>query len=335
MSRRDSIDSLFLKKPDPTHSSAAKSPDRVRTGAISAMGATLQEMAETAKQANKLQKQLADGEAVVSLDPDIIDESGIADRISIDVDPQFDALVESIAEHGQQIPILVRNNPQAPGRFQIAYGRRRLKAAAKLGRPIRAIVRELSDAELIIAQGRENLDRKDLSFIERAFFAKNLEDDGCNRHTIIAALASDKSDVSRYVSVARQLPHDLVKYIGPAPKAGRARWMALVAYLASPDKMIAARSLAEQLSHGTLDSDARLAAVLKALATSRPGSNKNRTETWQTPSGKRGVHVEARQDKTSLVFEEKTVPAFAQFVSTKLDELYLEFKRHRQDGAKN
>lgn len=334
MSRRDSIDSLFLKKPGTTTLPASKSADRVRTGAISAMGASLQEMAETAKQANKLQKQLADGDAVISLETGVIDESGVADRISIDIDPQFDALVESIAEHGQQIPILVRHNPQAPGRYQIAYGRRRLKAAEKLGRPIRAIIRELSDSELIIAQGRENLDRKDLSFIERAFFAKNLEDDGCNRHTIIAALASDKADVSRYINVARQLPEDLVKLIGPAPKAGRARWMTLVAHLASPPNMVAARDLSAEFLQSNLDSDARLSAVLKILGPPRESQAPGLSSVWETPNGKRGVEIESRRGKTSLVFEEKAVPAFAQFISSKLDELYLEFEKHSMDGEK-
>lgn len=333
MSRRDSIDSLFLRKLSTPAASAAKSPDRVRTGAISAMGATLHEMAETAKQANKLQKQLAEGEAVISLETDLIDEAGIADRISIDVDPQFDALVESIAEHGQQIPILVRQSPQTPGRFQIAYGRRRLKAAAKLGRPIRAIVRELSDSELIIAQGRENLDRKDLSFIEKAFFAKNLEDEGCSRHTIIAALASDKADVSRYVNVARQLPEDLVKLIGPAPKAGRAKWTTLVGYLASPENMMATRDLAARFSQRNLDSDARLDAVLKMIAGPRERLTSGHSETWSTPKGRRGVRIELRPGKTSLVFEEKTVPAFAQFISSRLDELYAEFEKQGANAA--
>ena len=265
MSRKDSIDSLFLKKPVANASSAAKSPDRVRTGAISAMGSSLHEMAENAKQATKLQQQLAEGEAVISIDASSIDSSKIADRIPIDIDPDFDALVESIAEHGQQVPILVRPNPQVSGRFQIAYGRRRLKAAEKLGRPVRAIVRSLSDSQLYIAQGRENLDRKDLSFIEKAFFAKNLEENGCDRATIISALATDKADVSRYIAIARQLPEDLVKFIGPAPKAGRARWMALVEHLATPDRVTAAYELLSRYSEERLGSDARLDSILRAL----------------------------------------------------------------------
>ncbi|MEB3046263.1 plasmid partitioning protein RepB [Rhizobium mulingense] len=332
MSRKDSIDSLFLKKPVATTSSASKSADRVRTGAISAMGSSLHEMAENAKQATKLQQQLAEGEAVISIETTSIDTSKIVDRIPIDVDPAFDALVESIAEHGQQVPILVRPNPQSPGRFQIAYGRRRVKAAEKLGRPVRAIVRNLSDSQLFIAQGRENLDRKDLSFIEKAFFAKNLEDNGCDRPTIIAALVSDKADVSRYVAIARQVPQELVKLIGPAPKAGRARWMALVEHLSSPAKLATAQALLAGFAENKLESDARLDALLRSLSEPSKNLRVKKSEVWKTPLGKRAARVEARDGKTSIVFEEKIVPAFGQFVSAKLDELYREFQERNVDG---
>jgi ParB family chromosome partitioning protein len=334
MSRKDSIDSLFLKKPVANASSAAKSPDRVRTGAISAMGSSLHEMAENAKQATKLQQQLAEGEAVISIDASSIDSSKIADRIPIDIDPDFDALVESIAEHGQQVPILVRPNPQVSGRFQIAYGRRRLKAAEKLGRPVRAIVRSLSDSQLYIAQGRENLDRKDLSFIEKAFFAKNLEENGCDRATIISALATDKADVSRYIAIARQLPEDLVKFIGPAPKAGRARWMALVEHLATPDRVTAAYELLSRYSEERLGSDARLDSILRALNETVQKNRVAKAESWKIPSGKRGARIESKAGKTTIIFEDKAVPDFALFVSGKLDELYKEFREYRGEGDK-
>ncbi|WFU07307.1 plasmid partitioning protein RepB (plasmid) [Rhizobium sp. CB3171] len=192
--------------------------------AISAMGSSLHEKAENAKLAIKLQQQFAEGEAVISIETASIQSSKIVGRITIDVDPAFDASVASIAEHRQQVPILVRPNLQASARFQITDGHRRVKAAEKPSRPVRAIIRNLSDGQLYITQGRGNLDRKNVTFIEKAFFAKNVEDRGCDRPTIIAALTSDKADVSRYVAIARQVPCGLFKLIGPAPKAGRARW---------------------------------------------------------------------------------------------------------------
>ena len=60
MSRKDAINSLFLKKPEPAATPQPKSAERVRTGAIAAMGSSLQEMTDGARAAERLQQQLAD-----------------------------------------------------------------------------------------------------------------------------------------------------------------------------------------------------------------------------------------------------------------------------------
>ncbi len=333
MSRKDAIDSLYLKKREPASGEAERSSERVRSGAIGAMGASLKQMTDGAKLATRLQEQLEKGDVVVEVQPDVIDHSPVADRIPIDVDPAFDELVKSISENGQQVPILVRPSPSTRGRFQIAYGRRRLRAAQLLGQPVKAIIRNLTDSELIVAQGRENLDREDLSFIEKAFFAKNLEDSGCDRPTIIAALCSDKADVSRYLAVARRVPERLVKRIGPAPKAGRARWMALADKLDKAGDDVDFEGVLNDEKLASAGSDARFQAVLRSLEAKGARSKKSRAEVWKTPSGKRAAHVEARNGKTALVFEDKVVPEFAQFVSAKLDNLYREFSSQEKEGS--
>lgn len=331
MSRKDAINNLFLKRPDPDAPKPQKSGERVRTGAISAMGASLQEMSESAKQAANLQKQLAEGEAVVSIDVGKIEDSRIADRIPTDVDPAFDQLVSSIEEYGQQVPILVRPHPDVPGRFQIAYGRRRWRAAELLARPVKAIVRPLTDSELIIAQGRENLDRKDLSFIEKAFFAKNLEDDGCDRHTIVAALGTDKADISRYILVARRVPEGVVRKIGPAPKAGRARWLALADGLERRGAIDAVEDTLNRPILQNADSDARFNAALRALA-GKPRKAAEGRDSWKAPNGKRAAQINSANGRTTLVFEDKIVPEFARYVTARLDELYNEFQANSRGG---
>ncbi|MGO4611618.1 ParB/RepB/Spo0J family partition protein, partial [Variovorax sp. 2RAF20] len=82
----------------------------------------------------------------------------------LEIDPvQLNELVEQIREHGQQVPILVRPHPQAKGRYQVAYGHRRLAAAKKLGLSVRAVVRDLTDDQLVVSQGQENSARTNLS----------------------------------------------------------------------------------------------------------------------------------------------------------------------------
>lgn len=158
MNRKSTIDSLFVQKGE----GKPLPLERVKTGAISAMGTSLKQLTESAKAASRLQEQFAAGAVVIEIEPDKIDASLIKDRIAVEVDSDFEALVESIRSSGQQVPILVR--PLEGGRYQIAYGHRRARAAAKIGVKVKALVRELTDAELVVAQGKENLDRKDLLF---------------------------------------------------------------------------------------------------------------------------------------------------------------------------
>ena len=331
MSRKDAINSLFMTKPDAASASPARSVERVRTGAVAAMGASLQELSETAKAGERLKQQLAASDVVVSLDPNQIEGSTIADRISIEIDPGFEQLVASIAENGQQVPVLVRPHPNVAGRFQIAYGRRRLRAAERLGRQVKAIVKMLSDAELVVAQGRENLDRQDLSFIEKALFAKRLEDAGHDRQTIIAALSTDKADLSRYIAVARRIPEPLIRRIGPAPKSGRARWLGLAEKLENPKLLPNVEAILEEPAIQAMDSDRRFQVLWQKLADkARPPV---RADVWATPQGRRGGHVERGAGRTALVFNEKAVPAFADFVVSRLDTLFDEFSKARKGDA--
>jgi len=128
---------------------------------------------------------------ILDLDPDLVAPSFIADRMEA-TDAGYRSLVASMAAQGQLSPILVRPHPERPGSYQVACGHRRLRAAAELGRPIRCIVKPLSDRELVIAQGQENSARATLSFIERARFAQALDQRRYKREVIIQALSTER-----------------------------------------------------------------------------------------------------------------------------------------------
>ncbi|WP_375600345.1 plasmid partitioning protein RepB [Devosia sp. Naph2] len=330
MSRKDSLNSLFLGKQSPasTEKPAIKNVERVKSGAISAMGSSLQELTLGARAAARLQEQIDAGDHVVSIDPSLVDPSPIADRLPSDIDPGFDLLVASIQQQGQQVPVLVRPHPGASGRFQIAYGRRRLRALGQLGQPVRAIVRTLSDEEMVVAQGRENLDRSDLSFIEKALFARRLEDSGYDRSIILTALGADKADLSRYIAVARRVPEDLARKIGPAAKVGRARWTSLVEALDKPKASSRVDEVIQSEKFSSADSDQRFSLVLKALAPSATGASKSKG--WGPPNGKRAAKIDQRAGQTAITFDEKRLPNFGAFVAARLDDLYEEF---RQQGG--
>ncbi|PWE55676.1 plasmid partitioning protein RepB [Metarhizobium album] len=336
MSRKDTVNSLFMMKlgsPNPTP--PEKERERVRTGAVSAMGASLQELTEGARAASKLKEQIASGMVVVDLDPAMVDGSMVNDRLIIDVDPDFQELVASIRESGQQVPILVRPHPENAERYQVAYGHRRLRAAQHLGIPVKAVVQPLSDNELVIAQGKENLDRKDLSYIEKALFARRLEEKGFDRVTIMAALSTDKADLSRYIAVARMIPESLLNQIGPAPKAGRARWLAMADRLTVADAMDNAEALTGQRDFLMADSDGRFVKLFDALAPATASNASNDRDIVINGTVK-AARLEARRAQTSLVFNNKIVPEFGEYVAAQLDQLYLQFlKANRKDKGRN
>lgn len=332
MSRKETISNLFLQKREAPAPNATKpDTDRVRSGAIGAMGASLKEMAESAKLAVDLQKQLEEANSILEIEPSHVEPSKIADRITIDVDPAFDELVESIRENGQQVPVLLRPSPDKDGRYQIAYGRRRLRAAQKLGIKVRAIVKKLSDDELIVAQGRENLDRQDLSFIEKAFFAKNMEDNGIERSVVISALGMDKADVSRLISVAKKVPDDFIKIIGSAPKAGRNRWLELLEQLEKPDMLSAAEDFLLRDELTKLDSDQRfskLVSRLRALGKAgHDGSEDSAGKAWRSQDNLFSITMNQKPKQLDVSFKSEKAVEFKDWLSNNLERLLSEFKQ--------
>lgn len=234
-------------------------PQHKPAGAVRAMNLSLGRLGDEAAQARELRSALAAGDKVVELNPNQIEASFIQDRIPTEKDAALDELIASMRDSGQQVPILVRPHPTKDNRYQAAYGHRRLRAAIVLERPVKAIVRQLSDEELVVAQGQENGPRVDLSFIERALFAKRLEQHGFDRERISQALSVDKPETSRLLQVAEAIPTDIILAIGPAPKVGRPRWLAFAELLkdnAAANRIAAAIA---ELQFAAIDTNDRFA----------------------------------------------------------------------------
>ena len=206
---------------------------RVGSGVVAATKESV--IAELRQERDKLKAQLDDQATsdVVELDPAMVDPSPFPDRLSDAASEEaILSLRQSIEARGQEIPILVRPHPEAAGRYQIAYGHRRLKAISGIaGKFVRAVVRGLTDAELVQAQGVENSDRQDLSFIERVLFAahvRSLCPDPKEEVTRVKlALSISDAEASYLKRVHGAVPDSIIRAIGPAPKIGRPRWMKL------------------------------------------------------------------------------------------------------------
>ena len=305
---------------------------RVTSGAVRSM----QDSFSAIEDENaKLREQIAGSEAVVEIAPGELDPSFVRDRMDGQVDSGLDELVRSMREHGQQVPILVRPHPHAAGRYQIAYGHRRWQAAKALDRPLQAIVRPLSDDALVIAQGKENSERKDLSFVEQALFAQELKERGFDRQTIAAALGRSEDKGLAYISIltslAAALAPEIVRKIGPAPKTGRPKWEKLAAHFADR-KLPAARSSA---ANGLMssdkwlaaDSDARFAMLLSLLeAKDKPRPAKS---TIRGGAGQDAVTIERAGPVTRFAVDERQVPGLAEWLARELPGLVTRYEQER------
>ena len=137
-------------------------------------------------------------------------------------DEEIASLAESIREHEQLQPILVR---KVGSRFQLISGERRLRATIHAGlKTIRAEVREADDrlvAELAIV---ENLQRKDLDAIEKALsFRRYIDEHQCTQEDLAKRLKIDRSTIANLMRLL-ELPaqiQDLVQ--GDKVTAGHAR----------------------------------------------------------------------------------------------------------------
>lgn len=162
--------------------------------------------------------------SIRDIDPAQIDGGGLTDRLGEDAG--IADLSESIRAHGQQVPILVRPAEQ-PDRYTIVYGRRRLAAMKRLNRPVKAIVRTLTDEAAIVAQGQENNLRLDPSFIEKAIFIREMKAAGYSSGVIRDALGLSRQSVSAHVTVIAEISDDVIERIGAAHGVGRRQWAAL------------------------------------------------------------------------------------------------------------
>jgi ParB family transcriptional regulator, chromosome partitioning protein len=324
--RTQSIRSLFAGGNEKSPTEDVRQPvQRVASGAVRSLKDTF---SEVERDYEELKKQVSSGALAIELDPASLDPSPFADRF-VDQDlAAVEALKTSFKEHGQEIPILVRVNPTASGRYQIAYGHRRVRAASELGMTVRAYVRELDDNQLVVAQGVENSAREDLTFIERAMFALKLAEGGIQRSMIQTALSIDRQEAQKLLSVAHAVPRWLIDAIGRAPKVGRPRWLDLSESLKAAGAEKAARKATEDRSFAHKETDDRFAVVLRAT---RSGDAKDSARPQASAvaislDGKEIASLALSSKHCKIQINRERDEAFASYLMERLPELYADFR---------
>lgn len=245
------------------------------------------------------------------------------------VESDVQDLAESIKISGQQIPVLLRPAGHQDGKFEVIYGRRRILACEYLGIPVKALIRTLDDGEALIAKGLENASRQDLSYYERARFARAILEQGHSRDEAQQALSISKNTLSQLERVARLIPDNVGVAIGAAHGAGRPKWMTLATAFES-GKISGDDAL--RLLAGIPDdtgSDARLQKVIDSL--NKRGAKETRP-VERSPLV--GAVVKSTNASLSLTVKRAgEMKGFADWLDDNIDRLIEDSYRSFQDEA--
>lgn len=325
MARKGLLDSVMGAEPSTAQKETRSS--YTKTGASKSMKMSLDDMAENAK-------RLTDGETVVKIDPSLIDASFLRDRLSGD-DEAFEELKSTIAEHGQETPVLLKPHPSKPGRYMVVFGHRRVRVARALGLDVRSVIREIEDIAHVIAQGQENTAREDLSFLEKALYAKSIIDKGYSKNVAMAALTIDATLLSRMLSVSQKIPIEFLEAVGSAKTVGRDRWEELKKLILIPANKKKATALLETEAFCEAKSDERFEQLLSLLKSkgSLPKKIKSsppEIQMWEAGEGRIKASSSRSAKAYSISLKSTDAADFGDYLTENLEALYRAFEQQKK-----
>lgn len=150
-----------------------------------------------------------------------ISPSKLNPRLEVNIE-RLNELAESIKEVGLLEPIIVR--PLTNG-FEVVVGERRYRASQQAGlEKIPAIVRAYSDDEVAQLNLIENIQREDLSAVEKGKVCKYLLDNCPGKYPSQTALAKkigvSSDTVSLWLRTVEVVPKEAQKYVAPSTISG-------------------------------------------------------------------------------------------------------------------
>jgi ParB/RepB/Spo0J family partition protein len=226
--------------------------------------------------ARVLERQPLQGERVQQLADELIEDSPYQARQSFSTE-SVEELAQSMRESGFQGVLILRPHGHAAqrrrGMLQLVYGHRRRVAwrlvCQERGEPcvIPAVVREISDAQLLTIGAQENLQRKDLdpleeaqlvAWHERMFFDKN--------QAALGAMLGKSPDWVSVRSRLHRLPESLKERLRQRPRAIVQILELGALYAQQPDVAIALaeRVVSEELTVAVVRALVRAAAPASA-----------------------------------------------------------------------
>ena len=175
------------------------------------------------------ENDMEDSNTAVAIRIDELEPNRAQPRKSFD-DESIAELADSISRHGVLQPLLVR--PLIGGGYQIVAGERRWRAARMAGvKEVPAVVRDLSESEVMQLALIENLQREDLNPLEEAGgYQALIEEYGFTQEDVARTVGRSRPAVANALRLLA-LPEDLRELVSEGVlSAGHARTL-----LAFPD----------------------------------------------------------------------------------------------------
>ncbi|QFT75862.1 Chromosome-partitioning protein Spo0J (plasmid) [Ruegeria sp. THAF33] len=273
---------------------------------------------------------------IQDIDTNLILAWGPKDRLDIELTAVNNAepnesiqdLASSIAEAGQQVPVLLRPSKERDGHFEVIYGQRRILACRHLGIPVRSLIRTLDDTDALLAKGLENAGRAELSYYERVRFAQAILEQGYSRAEVCQALAISKNTLSQLERINRLVPTAVGEAIGAAPGAGRPKWTTLATAF-EKEQLTEKAALGVLGRSGDLESDGRLELVLKEI-----GKRGKQERTVEERSPLPGVQIKSGKSGLSVTVKRAGGNTnFANWLDQNLDQLIQDsFERFQSEN---
>ena len=176
------------------------------------------------------ENDMEDSNTAVAIRIDELEPNRAQPRKSFD-DESIAELADSISRHGVLQPLLVR--PLIGGGYQIVAGERRWRAARMAGvKEVPAVVRDLSESEVMQLALIENLQREDLNPVEEAGgYQALIEEYGFTQEDVARTVGRSRPAVANALRLLA-LPEDLREMVSEGVlSAGHARTL-----LAFPDE---------------------------------------------------------------------------------------------------
>lgn len=325
MSRKNPFQNLDLSAID---SKGQTKPGYGMTGAAKQVVRSIEDLAENSK-------RLMEGEAIVELDPDVVDASFVSDRLS-DEGEEYLELKQAIQGSGQSTPILVRPSSTDGKRYMVVFGHRRLKVARELRTTVKAVVKNLDDITSVIAQGQENSARSNLSFIERAYFAQNLLSNGMTKEVVRSSLAIDEAMLSKMLGVVEAVPDAVIKELGASKKIGRDKWLSLRQLVLTPALLKAANEFVGTSEFQQLPEHKRfdiLHGYLKRYKNKsdgrKPKSSSTSGKEWMSNDNSLNLVMNAKARKVAIELSSVEARPFSNWLSDHMDRLYDEYRQSK------